>query len=158
MSPLTIVSDVSPSDSVAYSPKSGLPPRPTSPKRVFFTDVPKRPLSLNIRPSWGSESEVSSVSSSSAYSANLSPLSDGSHRKFPILKPKPRISIRKWMKRQMYGVDPEERWQEQIEDYCAIHYPDPLLSEWKSKSGSPRYRRDVAPVAASARWRRGSGT
>jgi hypothetical protein len=122
VSPLTVVSDVSPSDRVAYSPRSGLPPgaRPTSPKRVFFTDVPKRPLSLNIRPSWGSESEVSSVSSSSAYSANLSPLSDGSQRRFPILKPKPRMGIRKWMKRQMYGIEPEERWQEQIEDYCAI--------------------------------------
>ena len=125
VSPLTVVSDVSPSDRVAYSPRSGLPPgeRPTSPKRVFFTDdvhKARRPPSLNIRPSWGSESEVSSVSSSSAYSANLSPLSDGSQRRFPILKPKPRISIRKWMKRQMYGVEPEERWQEQIEDYCAI--------------------------------------
>ena len=42
----------------------------------------------------------------------------------------------------MYGVAPEERWQEQIEDYCAIHYPDPLpFADW-----CPLFREDFGFV------------
>ncbi len=46
------------------------------------------------------------------------------------------------MKRQIYGMDPEERWQEQIEDYCAIHYPSPKpFADW-----CPLFREDFGFV------------
>ena len=113
--PITVQTPVSPL-SMDY-----IIPKPRSPKRVFFTDLPPPPLS----PSSPMAASWATMSSFSDPGSPVSPLSyeEEHFLSSPIKKTPPvrKEGVVERLKRRWQGPDPDRAWQEIIEAYCAEH-------------------------------------